>query len=91
MLKGTGVSFVLLCLMAEVSFSAQQVLRIGEYQSPSLITARLCVDFTFLDYYVCLFHFGHFSASMREKWSLIYSYESIYLSLKGLVHPKMIP
>ncbi|XP_039534619.1 glutamate receptor ionotropic, kainate 1 isoform X4 [Pimephales promelas] len=29
MLKGTGVSFVLLCLMAEVSFSAQQVLRIG--------------------------------------------------------------
>lgn len=30
MLKGTGVSFVLLCLMAEVSLSAQQVLRIGE-------------------------------------------------------------
>uniref|UniRef100_A0A8C1QGD3 Glutamate receptor, ionotropic, kainate 1b n=1 Tax=Cyprinus carpio TaxID=7962 RepID=A0A8C1QGD3_CYPCA len=29
MLKGTGVSFILLCLMAEVSLSAQQVLRIG--------------------------------------------------------------
>ncbi|KAL0175088.1 hypothetical protein M9458_031056, partial [Cirrhinus mrigala] len=28
MLKGTGVSFILLCLMAEVSLSAQQVLRI---------------------------------------------------------------
>lgn len=41
MLKGTGVSFILLCLMAEVSLSAQQVLRIGEYESPSLITANV--------------------------------------------------
>uniref|UniRef100_A0A673I7Z7 Glutamate receptor n=1 Tax=Sinocyclocheilus rhinocerous TaxID=307959 RepID=A0A673I7Z7_9TELE len=30
MMKGTGVSFILLCLMAEVSLSAQQVLRIGD-------------------------------------------------------------